>query len=68
MTKFLYEPDIVNVSVNQILVNIPNELNAGISQVQVVHPLNEGQPLLEHGNWNISNVGVFAIVPRITNP
>jgi hypothetical protein len=66
--QLLYEPETANVSDNQILVNIPFELNAGINQVQIVHPLIVGQPLVEHGNWNISNVGVFVLVPRITNP
>jgi hypothetical protein len=64
----LLVPEPLNAFDNEIRLRVPQELSAGINQVQVIHPLVIGEPEVEHSNWKTSNIGAFVLAPRITNP
>ena len=53
------EPDPNTISSTNIETALPSQLQAGIKSVLVAHPLVIGEPPIEHGNWNNSNVAAF---------
>ena len=59
--------DPASVSDNQIKVNAPVTLFAGVNTVKVVHPLDLGTSVEPHGGFT-SNVAAFILAPEIKTP
>jgi hypothetical protein len=58
-------PKAEDIRDDQILIEVPRYLTAGIKSVQVVHPLLLGSPEVEHKGF-LSNLVPFVLAPRIT--
>ncbi len=59
--------DPVSVADQQITVNAPASLFAGVNTVKVVHPLDLGTAVEPHGGFE-SNVAAFILAPEIKTP
>ena len=55
-----------DITDNRILIKVPDKLDAGIIQVQVIHPLMLGSQSVEHDGGFESNVASFVLSPMIT--
>jgi hypothetical protein len=54
-----------DITDNRILIKVPDKLDAGIIQVQVIHPLILGSQSAEHDGGFESNVASFVLSPMI---
>jgi hypothetical protein len=69
------QPEHADNQNNKLIVKIPQNLSAGIKQLQVINLIvveeENSKPQtapVEKDNWNVSNVAAFVLAPRIIDP